>query len=117
MARRSAPAVSPMGFLWRLPVPPFFVRSFGGVLRLRHFHPRARKQAEMASLEKSPPAPVRPIQAKARLLVDRGWSGRFRAQGRLPVYFEASRPASATRIGRDRVPDSGWNHFGDEPLI
>src|SRR6266852_8552208 len=48
-------------------------------------------------------------------LVDRGWSGRFRSQGRLPVYFEASRPASATRIGRDRVPDSGWNHFGLSP--
>src|SRR5229473_6001374 len=63
--------------------------------------------------------PVRPIQAKAKLwsiaLVDRGWSGRFRPQGRLPVYFEASRPASATRIGRDRVPDSGWNHFGLSP--
>jgi DCC1-like thiol-disulfide oxidoreductase len=57
----------------------------------------------------------RPIQAKARLLVDRGWSGRFRAQGRLPVYFEASRPASATRIGRDRVPER-LESFRAEPL-
>ena len=59
--------------------------------------------------------PVRPIQAKARLLVDRGWSGRFRAQGRLPVDFEASRPASATRIGRDRVPER-LESFRAEPL-
>src|SRR5216683_3973999 len=39
----------------------------------------------------------------------------FPSSGQIVGLFRSMRPASATRIGRDRVPDSGWNHFGLSP--